>query len=95
MDRMSTTVRDASWITKKNRDVALYAWKNQQNTIVNAGGVSLLAEQASYQSGEVVTQRNLGCQACSFVSTGTNAVIINYPFVGTGGGGPTGGAFPG
>jgi hypothetical protein len=93
---MSTTVRDASWITKKNRDVALYSWKNQQNTIVNAGGVSFLAEQPSYQSGQVISQRNLGCTYCATnVSTGTNSVVINYPFVGSGGGGPTGGAFPG
>lgn len=92
---MSTTVRDASLITKKNRDIALYAWKNQQNTFVNTGGTSVLTEQPTYQSGEVVTQRNLGCIACAQVTTGTNSVVINYPFVGSGGGGPTGGAFPG
>lgn len=92
---MSTTVRDASWITKRNRDVALYAWKNQQNNLVNAGGNTILAEQPSYQSGQVVTQRNLGCVACAQVTVGTNSVEINYPFGGSGGGGPTGGAFPG
>jgi hypothetical protein len=92
---MSTTVRDASWITKKNRDVALYAWKNQQNNVVNAGGTTLLAEQPTYQSGQVVTQRNLGCLACSQVTATATSVVINYPFVGPGGGGPTGGAFPG
>ena len=93
---MSTTVRDASIITKKNRDVALYAWKNQQETIVNAGGTVFLAEQPTYQSAQIITQRNLGCAYCATsVSTGTNSVVINYPFVGSGGGGPTGGAFPG
>jgi hypothetical protein len=92
---MSTTVRDASLITKKNRDIALYAWKNQQNTFVNAGGTSVLAEQPTYQSGQVVTQRNLGCVACGQVTATATSVVINYPFVGSGGGGPTGGAFPG
>ena len=92
---MSTTVRDASLITKKNRDIALYAWKNQQNTYVNAGNTSVLAEQPNTQSGQVVTQRNLGCIACSQVTATATSVVINYPFVGSGGGGPTGGAFPG
>lgn len=92
---MSTTNRDASIITKRNRDVALYAWKNQQNTLVNSGGTTVLAEQPTYQSGQVVTNRNLGCVACAQVTTTTNTVVINYPFVGSGGGGPTGGAFPG
>jgi hypothetical protein len=92
---MSTTVRDASWITKRNRDVALYAWKNQQNTQVNAGGTNVLAEQPSYQSGQVVTNRNVGCMACSQVTATATSVVINYPFVGSGGGGPTNGASPG
>jgi hypothetical protein len=92
---MSTTVRDASLITKRNRDIALYAWKNQQNTFVNAGGTNVLAEQPTYQSGQVVSQRNLGCVACSQVTATATSVVINYPFVGSGGGGPTGGAFPG
>lgn len=92
---MSVTVRDASLITKRNRDVALYAWKNQQNNLVNSGGNTILAEQPSYQSGQVVTQRNLGCIACAQVTATPTSVVINYPFVGSGGGGPTGGAFPG
>lgn len=92
---MSTTNRDASLITKRNRDVALYAWKNQQNNLVNSGGTTVLAEQPTYQSGQVVTQRNLGCVACAQVTATPTSVIINYPFVGSGGGGPTGGAFPG
>jgi hypothetical protein len=92
---MSVTVRDASIITKKNRDIALYAWKNQQTTAVNTGQNTILAEQPTYQSGEVVTQRQLGCIACAQVTATPTSVIINYPFVGSGGGGPTGGAFPG
>lgn len=92
---MSTTVRDASLITKKNRDIALYAWKAQQTAQVNTGGTNVLAEQPTYQSGQVVTQRNLGCVACAQVTATPTSVVINYPFVGSGGGGPTGGAFPG
>ncbi len=92
---MSTTVRDASLITKKNRDIALYAWKTQQTNAVNSGSTVVLAEQPTYQSGQVVTQRNLGCVACGQVTATATSVVINYPFVGSGGGGPTGGAFPG
>ena len=92
---MSTTVRDASWITKKNRDIALYAWKNQQTTSVNGGATNVLAEQPTYQSGQVVSQRNVGCMACAQVTATATSVVIEYPFAGSGGGGPTGGAFPG
>ena len=92
---MSTTVRDASWITKKNRDLALYSWKSQQQTALN-NGTTILAEQPNTQLGEVVTNRNLGCTYCA-TNVSANAVsnVITYPFTGSGGGGPTGGAFPG
>lgn len=92
---MSTTNRDASTITKRNRDVALYSWKNQQTTAVNNGVNTILAEQPNTQSGQVVTQRNIGCGACAQVTATATSVVINYPFNGPGGGGPTGGAFPG
>lgn len=93
---MSTTVRDASWITKKNRDVALYSWKNQQTTAVNNGVNTILAEQPNTQSGQVISERNLGCMYCQ-TNVSVNAVsnVVTYPFVGSGGGGPTGGASPG
>lgn len=87
--------RDASTITKRNRDIALYSWKNQQNTSVNNGATNVLEEQPTYQSGQVVTQRNVGCMACNNVVATPTSVVINYPFVGSGGGGPTNGAFPG
>ncbi len=92
---MSTTVRDASIITKKNRNIALYAWKQQQTTAVNSGQTVFLAEQPSYQSHAVVTDRNIGCAECANVTATATSVVINYPFVGSGGGGPTGGASPG
>jgi hypothetical protein len=93
---MSTTVRDASWITKKNRDVALYSWKNQQTTAVNNGVNTVLAEQPNTQSGQVISNRNLGCMYCQTnVSVTAVSNVVTYPFVGSGGGGATGGAFPG
>ena len=92
---MSTTNRDASTITKRNRNIALYAWKNQQTTAVNSGQTVFLAEQAQYQSREVVEQRIQGCSDCANVTATATSVVITYPFVGSGGGGPTGGASPG
>lgn len=93
---MSTTVRDASWITKKNRDVALYSWKQQQTNAVNSGQNTILAEQPNTQVGEVITNRNLGCMYCQTnVATTATTNVVTYPFNGPGGGGPTGGAFPG
>ena len=94
---MSTTVRDASWITKKNRDVALYSWKSQQTTALN-NGTTILAEQPNTQVSQVVTNRNLGCMYCQTnvsVNTSQTSNVVTYPFTGSGGGGPTGGAFPG
>ena len=92
---MSTTVRDASWITKKNRDVALYSWKSQQQTALN-NGTTILAEQPNTQLGEVITNRNLGCMYCQTnVSVTATTNIVTYPLAGTGSGGPTAGASPG
>jgi hypothetical protein len=75
--------------------MALYSWKNQQTTAVNSGQTNFLAEQSSYQSGEVVTQRNVGCGVCAQITATPTSVVINYPFRGSGGGGPTSGASPG
>ena len=92
---MSVSNRDASLITKKNRDQALYAYKNQINTAVNSGQTVVLAEQPNTQSGQIVTQRNIGCGVCANISTSATYNIINYDFNPVSGGGPTGGAFPG
>jgi hypothetical protein len=94
---MSTTVRDASLITKRNRDVALYAFNRARVVALNAG-TTVQPEQPTYQSHVIVTERNIGCGACATgqtVAPNGTSVQINYPFVGSGGGGPTGGAFPG
>ena len=92
---MPTANTDASVLTKAKRDMALYSWKNQQTTAVNSGQTNFLAEQSSYQSGQVVTQRNIGCGVCAQITATPTSVIINYPFRGSGGGGPTNGASPG
>ena len=80
---------DASQITKKNRDKALYAWFNANQTALN-NGQSVLREQPNTQSGQVIPQRQIGCPACT-----ADASTNPYPFRGTGGNGPVGGAFPG
>ena len=80
---------DASQITKKNRDKALYAFFNTNQTAIN-NGQSVLREQPNTQMAVVITQRQIGCPACT-----ADASTNPYPFRGTGGGGPVGGAFPG
>lgn len=92
---MSVSNRDASLITKKNRDQALYAYKNQINTAVAAGQTVVLAEQPNTQSAQIVTQRNIGCGVCANISTSAVYNIPNYEFNPVTSGGPTGGAFPG
>lgn len=92
---MGTSNRDASVITKKNRDQALYAYKNQINTAVAAGQTVLLAEQPSYQTHQVITERNIGCGVCANITQTATLSIINYEFNPSGSGGATGGAFPG
>ena len=93
---MSVSNRDASLITKKNRDQALYAYKNQINNAVNSGQTVVLAEQPNTQSGQIVTQRNIGCGVCANISTSGVYNIINYDFnPGTCGGASAAGAFPG
>jgi hypothetical protein len=61
---MSTTVRDASWVTQKNRQKALFAWKSDNTTQVNLG-LSVRQEQPTFQSLEVVVQRQQGGCKCT------------------------------
>ena len=55
---------DASQITLKKRQKALYAWKSVNDTFVNLG-TSVLKEQATFQSAEVVAMRRQGGCKCS------------------------------
>lgn len=61
---MSTTNRDASQITIKNQQKALYAWKDNNNAQVNLG-LSVLQEQPTAQSLSVVVQRQQGGCKCT------------------------------
>lgn len=61
---MSTTVRDASMITRQNRDAALYAYASNLQNQVNAG-TSIKREQPTSQTAVVILQRNLGACVCA------------------------------
>jgi len=89
---MPTAVYDASWITRKNRDVALSSFKNQLTSAVNAG-TSLLRAQPNTQMAEVNTQANLGCANACATSGTTCLDNTNSPYDFRGGAntsGPTG-----
>ena len=61
---MTLTNRDASQITLKKQQKALFAWKSYNDTAVNAG-TSVLREQSSYQSGSVILDRRQGGCKCT------------------------------
>ena len=61
---MTLTNRDASQITLKKTQKALYAWKSNNDTLVSLGQ-SVLKEQPSAQSGSVVVDRRQGGCKCS------------------------------
>ena len=61
---MTLANRDASQITKKNRQKVIYGWKVANDTFVNVGG-SVLREQSSFQSNEVVIERRQGGCKCT------------------------------
>jgi hypothetical protein len=56
--------RDASQIAMKNRMKMLYAWKSANAAQVNLG-LSVLQEQPTYQSAQVVIDRRQGGCKCS------------------------------
>ena len=61
---MPVANNDASQITLKKRMKALYAWKSTNDTAVNFG-ISVLKEQSTAQSGEVIIMRKQGGCKCS------------------------------
>ena len=73
---MTLTNRDASQLTLNKRQKALYAWKANNDTLVNLGR-SVLKEQPSAQSGSVVIDRRQGGCKCS-----TDALANPYEFNG-------------
>ena len=86
---MTVPNTDPTQITKKNRYKALYAFFSANQTAVN-NGTSILREQPNTQISQVITQRQIGCPACT-----ADASTDPYPFRGSGGNGPVGGASPG
>jgi hypothetical protein len=73
---MTLTNRDASQITLKQKQKALFAWKSNNDVLVNAGA-SALKEQATFQSNEVVIMRRQGGCKCA-----TDALANPYEFNG-------------
>lgn len=61
---MTLTNRDASQITLKKTQKALFAWKNDNNNAVLNGG-NVLREQPTFQSSRVVVDRQQGGCKCS------------------------------
>jgi len=68
--------RDASQISIKNRQKALFAWKSANDVQVNLGR-SVLQEQQQFQSAEVIAMRNQGGCKCT-----TDALENPYAFNG-------------
>ena len=73
---MTLTNFDASQITLKQKQKTLYAWKANNDIVVN-GGRSILHEQTSRQTLDIVIDRNQGGCKC------TNDALANpYQFNG-------------
>ena len=61
---MTLTNFDASQIAMKKRQKALFAWKSANDSLVNAG-ISVLKEQPTYQSADVIAMRRQGGCKCT------------------------------
>jgi hypothetical protein len=61
---MTLTNRDASQITIKNRQKALYGWKSYAAAAL-ASGTTVLQEQSKFQTLDVVVDRQQGGCKCS------------------------------
>lgn len=60
---MTLTNFDSSLLSLKKSQKALYAWKNNNDALVNLGR-SVLQEQPTYQSANVVAMRKRGECVC-------------------------------
>jgi hypothetical protein len=60
---MTLTNFDSSLLSLKKSQKALYAWKSQNDVLVNLGR-SVLQEQPTYQSANVVAMRKRGDCVC-------------------------------
>jgi len=61
---MTLTNFDASQITLKNKQKALYAWKATNDIVINGTG-TVLKEQVNAQTLNIVVDRNQGGCKCS------------------------------
>ena len=61
---MTLTNRDASQITLKQKQKALFSWKSNNDSLVN-NGKSVLREQPTFQSNYVVIMRRQGGCKCA------------------------------
>lgn len=73
---MTLTNFDASQITLKQKQKALFAWKANNDIVVNGGG-TVLREQATRQTLNTVVDRNQGGCKCS-----SDALANPYQFNG-------------
>jgi hypothetical protein len=73
---MTLTNFDASQVTLKQKQKALYAWKANNDIVVN-GGASVVREQLTRATLDVVVDRNQGGCKCS-----TDALANPYQFNG-------------
>ena len=73
---MTLTNFDASQITLKNKQKALHAWKANNDIVVNSGG-SILQEQTTRQTLDIIVDRNQGGCKCA-----TDALPNPYQFNG-------------
>jgi len=78
---MTLTNFDASQITQKKRNKALSSWKRFNTVLINTG-TSVRMEQPSFQSGNVVSQRNQGSIACGCNPQVEDDSTMDYPFTG-------------
>lgn len=92
---MPTAIYDASLITRQNRGKAIYAYYSTMNTNIAAGTPTIRKEQSQPPSAAIIVQRTVGGMAENLITRTGNTTTIDYPFRGSGGGGPTNGASPG
>jgi hypothetical protein len=74
---MPTTVRDASLVTKKNRDIALNNYYNDWKTnTVSAARPTTALTTPGFTGAETLTQAKAGCVECTI---NTNADPLTTP----------------
>lgn len=84
---MPTTVRDASLVTKKNRDIALNSYYNSwKAATMNTAKANAAVTAPAATSAEVIAEVRNGCSACAaldnFNAMATGAPMANltrYP----------------